>query len=152
MRTLAERILNLSDIEEIKALKARYAAACDDNYDADAIAALFTEDALWDGGALGKAEGREKIRRFFRRAPEVFPFAIHNVMNPIIEVDGDRATGQWYLLQPATRAAGNQGVWLAAVYHDDYVRVGGRWLFQHLRVTTNFLTPYDQGWAKKRFV
>jgi uncharacterized protein (TIGR02246 family) len=152
MRTLEERMRALEDVEEIKQLKARYAAACDNNYDADAIAALFTEDAVWDGGSLGKAEGREKIRKFFRRAPEFFPFAIHNVMNPVIEVDGDRATAQWYLLQPATMARENQAVWLSAAYRDEYVRVGGRWMFKHLKVTANFLTPYEAGWAKQRFV
>jgi len=152
MKTLAERMRALEDIEEIKRLKARYAAACDNNYDADAIAALFIEDAVWDGGSLGKAEGREKIRKFFRRAPEFFPFAIHHVINSMIEVDGDRAAGRWYLLQPATMAKGNQAVWLAAAYDDEYVRVGGQWRFKSLKVTANFLTPYEAGWVKQRFI
>jgi uncharacterized protein (TIGR02246 family) len=152
MKTIEERLRVLEDIEEIRKLKARYAAACDDNYDADAIAALFTEDALWDGGSLGKADGRDAIRKFFSRAAEFFPFAIHNVMNPIIEVEGDRATAQWYLLQPATMAKGNQAVWLAAVYHDEYVRHDGRWMFKKLSVKPHFLTPYQEGWARKPFV
>jgi uncharacterized protein (TIGR02246 family) len=152
MKTIEERLRVLEDIEEIRKLKARYAAACDDNYDADAIAALFTEDALWDGGSLGKADGREAIRKFFSRAAEFLPFAIHNVMNPIIEVEGDRATAQWYLLQPATMAKGNQAVWLAAVYHDEYVRHDGRWMFKKLSVKSHFLTPYEEGWARKPFV
>jgi ketosteroid isomerase-like protein len=152
MSTPEERMRALEDVEEIKQLKARYAAACDNNYAADAIAALSTEDAVWDGGSLGQAQGREKIRRFFRRAPEFFRFAIHNVMNPLIEVDGDHAIAQWYLLQPATMAKGNQAVWLSAAYRDQYVRVGGKWMFQHLKVTANFLTPYEAGWAKQRFV
>jgi uncharacterized protein (TIGR02246 family) len=152
MKELADRLRELEDIEEIKRLKARYAAACDNNYDADAIAELFAEDAQWDGGDLGKANGREKIRAFFRHASEFFPFAIHNVMNPQIKVDGDHATGQWYLLQPATMAKGNQAVWLDATYNDEYARIDGRWVFQKLRVTTHFLTPYEQGWAKKPFV
>jgi uncharacterized protein (TIGR02246 family) len=152
MKTIEERLRVLEDIEEIRQLKARYAAACDDNYNADAIAALFTEDALWDGGSLGKADGREAIRKFFSRAAEFFPFAIHNVMNPIIEVEGDRATAQWYLLQPATMAKGNQAVWLAAVYHDEYVRHDGRWMFKKLTVKPHFLTPYEEGWARKPFV
>ena len=126
METLETRVSKLSDIDEIKRLKARYAAACDNDYDADAIAELFTEDAVWEGGKFGKAEGRENIRRFFRHAPGVFSFAIHNVMNPRIEVEGDRATGRWYLMQPATREQGTEAVWLAAVYHDEYVRVAGK--------------------------
>jgi ketosteroid isomerase-like protein len=152
IEALEARLRKLADVEEIKLLKARYAAACDKHYDADAIAELFTEDAIWGGGHFGKAEGRENIRRFFRHAPDVFSFAIHNVMNPRIEVDGDRATGQWYLLQPATHHPGSQGVWLAAAYRDEYVRVGGKWLFEHLTVLANFLTPYDEGWAQKRFL
>jgi ketosteroid isomerase-like protein len=152
MKTIEERLQILEDLEEIRTLKARYAAACDDNYNADAIAVLFAEDALWDGGALGQADGRAAIRKFFSRAAEFFPFAIHNVMNPIIEVDGDRATGQWYLLQPATMAKGNRPVWLAATYHDEYVRLDGRWMFKGLKVTSHFLTPYEEGWAKKPFV
>jgi len=89
MASLEARVRTLADVEEIKALKARYAAACDDNYDAEAIAVLFTEDAIWDGGNFGKAVGRESIRRFFCRATEIFPFAIHNVMNPRINESTD---------------------------------------------------------------
>ncbi|MGH7985370.1 MAG: nuclear transport factor 2 family protein [Candidatus Binataceae bacterium] len=159
MKTLEERVRVLEDIESIKRLKARYCAACDDNYNAEAIAALFTEDAIWDGAGLGKAEGGEKIRQFFRGAPRIFPFAIHHVMNPIIEVEGDSARGQWYLLQPATRmrqsegkAAEKQAVWLAASYDEQYVRTADGWKFKHLKVTARFLTPYEEGWAKKQFV
>ena len=64
---LDRRIRRLEDLEAIKQLKARYAALCDANYDADGLAALFTADAVWDGGQLGKSEGREAIRQFFPR-------------------------------------------------------------------------------------
>jgi SnoaL-like domain len=74
------------------------------------------------------------------------------VTNPRIEVDGDLASGEWYLLQPATREPGTQAVWLAAVYHDEYVRVDGKWLFQRLLVNANFLSKYEDGWARKRFI
>jgi hypothetical protein len=152
METLEARLRKLADIDEIKQLKARYAVACDNDYDADAIAELFTEDAVWDGGNFGKAEGRENIRRFFRHASALFSFAIHNVMNPRIEIDRDHATGQWYLLQPATREPATEAVWLAAAYHDEYVRVGGKWLFKRLQVNSNFLTTYQDGWARRSFV
>ena len=152
MKTLEDRLRVLEDLEELRKLKARYAAACDNHYDADAIAALFTDDAVWDGGTLGIAEGRAAIRKFFARASEFFPFAMHNVMNPMIEIDGDRATAVWNLLQPATMAKGNQAVWLAATYHDEYARTGDGWRFARLTVRTHFLTPYDEGWARKQFV
>lgn len=152
LEDLERRLRVLEDIEAIKKLKARYCAYCDNNYDADGIAALFTEDAVWDGGNFGRYEGREAIRTFFRGAPRIFPFAIHQVMNPIIEVEGEQAKGQWYLFQPATLAEGNQAVWLAARYEEEYVKVESEWKFKRLKVFPSFLTPYDQGWVKKRFV
>ena len=151
LEDLERRLRVLEDIETIKKLKARYCAYCDNNYDADGIAALFTEDAVWDGGNFGRYEGREAIRTFFRGAPRIFPFAIHQVMNPIIEVEGEQAKGQWYLFQPATLAEGNQAVWLAARYEEEYVKVESEWKFKRLKVFPSFLTPYDQGWVKKRF-
>ena len=152
VKDLARRLQVLEDIEAIKKLKARYCAYCDNNYDADGIAALFTEEAVWDGGSFGKYEGREAIRTFFQGAPKLLPFAIHQVMNPLIEVQGDRATGRWYLFQPCTLAEGNQAAWLAARYEEEYVKVGGEWKFTHLKVFSSFMTPYEQGWVKKKFV
>ena len=152
LEDLERRLRVLEDIETIKKLKARYCAYCDNNYDAEGIASLFTEDAVWDGGKFGRYEGREAIRTFFRGAPRIFPFAIHQVMNPIIEVEGEQAKGQWYLFQPATLAEGNQAVWLAARYEEEYVKVESEWKFKRLKVFPSFLTPYDQGWVKKRFV
>jgi nucleotidyltransferase/DNA polymerase involved in DNA repair len=58
------RLRALEDAEAIRNLKAHYAALCDRQYDADGIAALFTEDALWDSPAPGRFEGREAIRAF----------------------------------------------------------------------------------------
>jgi hypothetical protein len=119
----------------------------------DGIARLFTEDAIWDGGTFGRYEGREAIRGFSRNAPRLLSFAAHQVMNPIIDVQGDKATGIWKLFQPCTQvtAGGPRAVWLAAIYNDDYVKVGGKWMFKHLKVNSLFFTPYEDGWVKKQF-
>ena len=154
--SLESRIQRLEDIEAIKQLKARYCALCDDGYDADQLADLFTEDALWHGGSLGIAEGREKIRKFFQNTPAVMPFAVHMVMNPAIEVDGDTATGRWYLFQaatfqPAAKPAAT-ALWGSARYDEEYVRVDGEWKFKSLRLTSRFWTPYEEGWEKVKSV
>ena len=151
LERLEQRIRKLEDIEEIKKLKHSYCALCDDHYDADALAELFTEDAIWDGMERGRNDGREAIRQSFRDAPTRLPFAIHMVMNSIIEVDGDRATGVWYLFQPCTYAEGNQAVWGSARYDEEYVRVNGKWMFQHLTLSSHFWTPFDKGWAEAKF-
>jgi SnoaL-like domain len=88
LERLERRLQALEDAEAIRNLKARYAALCDDSYDADGIAELFAEDAVWDSPGLGRFEGREAIRSFFRDAAGIFSFAIHYSLNGQIHVDG----------------------------------------------------------------
>ena len=151
LEDIAARLQALEDMEEIKRLKAHYCALCDDNYDADNIASLFTEDAVWDGGSFGRYEGRDEIRQFFVNAPQMLPFAVHMVMNPIIEVEGDAATGVWYLFQACTFAEGDRAVWGSARYDEEYIRVGGAWRFRNLKLSSHFWTPFDEGWVKTQF-
>lgn len=152
MEELAKRLQVLEDIEAIKKMKAEFHALCDEGYqDLDGIMDFFVEDGVWDGEAFGTYAGRAAIRALFADVPKTLPFVRHQVMNPIIEVDGDTATGQWYLFQPSTMVGddGAQAVWGSAKYDETYVRVDGKWKFQRLGVTLGFWTPYDQGWAKK---
>jgi ketosteroid isomerase-like protein len=143
---LAAKVQWLVDIEEIKQLKARYAAACDNDYEADAIAALFTDDAVWDGGMMGYAKSREGIREFFANASSIVGFAVHGLSNPLIDVDGDVATGRWYLHQPMT--VNDACFWFCARYEDEYVRTAQGWKFQHVKVIARAFTPYEEGFGK----
>src|SRR5215510_11082157 len=88
---LEQRVQALEDVNAIRHLKARYAAYCDDQYNPDGLAALFTEDAVWESQGLGRFEGREAIRAFFRGASQLFTFAIHYSLNGQIDVQGDTA-------------------------------------------------------------
>jgi hypothetical protein len=45
LERIERRLQVLEDAEAIRNLKARYAALCDNQYDADGIASLFTDDA-----------------------------------------------------------------------------------------------------------
>lgn len=155
MDDLARRVRRLEDAEEIRRLKAMYCHYCDIGYDADGIASLMTEDAVWDGGrTFGVHHGREAIREHFRGASQRVTIARHQVMNPIIDVgvdgDDDSASGQWLLFQPCT--VGGEAVWLAATYHDHYRRVDGRWLIAETRIDVSFFTPADRNWVDQRFL
>jgi hypothetical protein len=145
---LERRVTIQEDIEAIKQLKARYCAVCDDDHNTEKITTLFVEDGIWEGADLGSHQGHDAIRALFQSFKERISFSQHNVMNPIIEVNGDRATGTWYLLGPFTFRKGNRAIWLAARYDDDYVKVNGEWKFQHLRATGRMAAPYEKGWAK----
>src|SRR5260370_30575669 len=147
---LEKRVQLIEDVEAIKKLKHQYCHYCDANYDADGIAALYTQDAIWEGTGIGKFEGREAIRTFFKGASKSFKFAVHNVMHPIIDVQGDRATGEWKLLQPCT--IDGRAVWLAGVYNDDYVRAGGEGLLQNRRRKNLFFHTQRDGWGRQQFV
>ena len=149
---LERRVLAVEDVEAIRNLKARYAAYCDDNYNADKIAKLFVEDAVWESGTWGRFEGREAIRGFFRRASELYTFAIHYGLNPQIEVTGDTAWARWYLFMPCTLADGNKAVWRAGIDDEEYVRVDGEWMFKYKTASAIFSTSFDDGWAKAQFV
>lgn len=142
----------LADIEAIRQLKHVYCGLCDDNYDADPLAALFTEDAVWDGGPIGMHHGREAIRRFFQGSPARVPWALHMVTNPIIQVDGDAATGRWYLWEPLVYAlpGGNQAYWMSARYDDVYARTVDGWKFKRVAISMKLLAPYDKGWGAER--
>lgn len=148
--SLEARLQRLEDIEAIRTLKHTYATLCDEGYRADPLAALFTEDAIWDGGVLGRFEGREQIRAFFAGCSKTVSFAIHHLGNPVIEVTGDEATGHWFLLEPLVFAKGSQAFWMAARYHDRYVRTAPGWRFAHVRIELTMLSPYEVGFGKAR--
>ena len=152
LEDLESRIRAVEDADAIRNLKARYAELCDDDYNPDGIAALFVDDAVWESGPLGRFEGKESIRDFFRGASEIFTFAIHYSLNPQIEVTGDTARARWYLFMPCTVGDGDQAMWRAGIDDEEYVRVDGHWMFQSKKSTGIFNTPFDSGWAKVRSV
>ena len=152
LEELERQVRALEDANEIRNLKAEYAAACDDNYDPDRIAALFIEDATWESLGLGRFEGREAIREFFRGISSHFVFALHYGLNPSIEVAGDTASARWYLFMPCTVGEGNQAMWRAGIDDEEYVRVDGRWMYKSKKSAPIFSTTFEEGWAKQRFI
>lgn len=138
---LEQRIARLEAIEAIKQLKARYCEICDDDHNPERIASVFAPDGIWEGAGFGKAQGHDAIRELFRGFQKLIGFSQHNVMNPQIQVDGDRATGSWYFLGPFTFSKNNENKWLVLRYDDDYVRIDGHWVYQHLRATVRAESP-----------
>jgi hypothetical protein len=152
LEELAKRVQRLEDIEEIKKLKAQYCAYCDDNYNPEGLASLFIEDGVWDAGeGFGRHVGHAAIKAFFTSVSKDITFAAHTVLNPMIDVQGDRATGKWYVLMPAT-LKGTQAAWLLGKYDEEYVRVKGTWKYRGLKANILFFSPYEKGWATQPFV
>jgi hypothetical protein len=134
LAALEKRITRLEDIEAIKQLKALYCEICDDMHNPDRVTGLFAQDGIWESADFGKAQGHAQIRELFSKFRDMFSFSQHNIMNPRIEVNGNRATGIWYIMGPWTYTENNDEKWLALRYDDDYVKIDGQWKYQHLRV------------------
>ena len=139
MATLEQRITRLEDIEAIKKLKAIYCDICDDMHNPDRIGALFADDGIWESADFGKAVGPQAVRALFQNFQKMFSFSQHNIMNPIIDVTGDRATAQWYIMGPWDQTEAERKTWMTLRYNDDYIKVGGEWKYQHLRVALRML-------------
>ena len=152
LEEMERRLTRLEDIEAIKQLKARYCEICDDDHNPDRIISVFAEDGVWEGAEFGIGRGHAEIRKLFQGFQKLIEFSQHNVMNPIIEVRGDRATGEWYFMGPFKFRARQDSRWIALQYKDDYVKVNGQWKYQHLRVKLRMLAPHEQGWTKQLIV
>jgi len=131
------RLRQLEDIEAIRQLKARYCQACDDDHDPDAVADLFVDDGVWEASISGRFEGRAAIHGYFAavRATGRMRHSAHNVFNPVIEVDGDEASGHWRLLMLYTveTAGGDvEHFRIIGCYRDRYRRLQGQWRFSEL--------------------
>ena len=152
MTTLEQEVQRLKDIEEIRLLKTRYAELCDDHYNPDGLAALFTEDAVWDGSPMGRFVGREQIREFYAGVSARIPFALHMTMCHRIEIapSGSEASGHWYTWTPAILHG--RAVFMASNHSDEYKKAGGKWLIHRVKSTIHFITPYESGWVKEPFL
>ena len=116
----------LEDELALRNLMARYVDAVN-RYDADAWIATWAEDATWN--LLGTpVEGREAILALWQQMMASFEFAIMFPNSCHFEIDGDTATGHWYLHEYSRQeGVGNT---ILSRYKDSYVKVDGQWLFQ----------------------
>jgi hypothetical protein len=124
-KELEKRIRVLEDIEEIKQLKYNYCYTADER-DVEGWLTGFTDDAIADFG-FARYEGKKELKQFIGgRFPSDLAFTKHRVTNPVIKVDGDKATGKWYVLCPGTFRPTNEAMWIGGTYEEKYVRQGGK--------------------------
>jgi uncharacterized protein (TIGR02246 family) len=124
----------LSDLEDIRQLKARYFRCIDTGNEAE-LAGVFAEDVTIDlrgGGYRLRVEGRDNMVAFIASSFNSDIIAQHHGHTPEIRFTGpDSAQGTWYLedrfIDPVrgTDTAGS------ALYHDTYARTDDGWKVQH---------------------
>jgi len=156
---LVSRIGRLEDVRAIEQLKFKYAGYCDDSYDPEGIASLFTEDGRWVvDGEGGTMTGHEEIKAHFRALSEKITWAQHYMIAPKVELseDGQSAVGRFYLLCLCTiertdDPSEKDAVILTLNYTDQFVKRNGTWYFQELLGSTHQVSNWDQGWVKQQF-
>ena len=69
--------------------------------------------------------------------------------DPVIEVDGDRATGRWFLLTLLIDPDTQEAAWSVATLDYEYARESDGWRFKRNHcVHEHLLSPYDRGWGR----
>lgn len=134
---------------------ARYMALCDvpaQSLDGESLAALFTEDAVWEGigpqyaDKFGRLQGRAQIVAMLQRyLPPTPHFAtnVHFLTSEHIEADGDQAKGRWIMLQ-ASGYVESKAELIAARLEVDFVPSScGQRLIQHFRTERLFDAPWQ---------
>jgi hypothetical protein len=121
---------NLAEIEAIKQVKYRYLRALDTKH-WDDFADTLTEDVIGDyGESLGEEHhftDRATLVEFMRTSMPAGIITEHRVTHPEIDIDGDQATGIWYLQDKVIAAEFNFMLVGAGFYHDTYRRTADGW-------------------------
>jgi ketosteroid isomerase-like protein len=143
--SLEQSVRRLRDLEDIRALRYRYAYGANivdgKPGDLDAFAALFADGARFDVG-MGVATGPAEIKEMMQALTTQWHCAMHYMLNPLIELDGDRASGTFTGLFAFTSAADAAPIWLSNIYHDTYVRTPDGWRFASVLVSkVTFVDP-----------
>ena len=130
----------MEDELALRNLMGRYTDAVN-RVDADAWIATWAEDGVWN--LLGNpVSGRDNILALWKQMMSSFEFALMLPSSCLFDVDGDTASGHWYLHEYTRDPEGNASTVLSR-YLDTYTRQGGQWLFQSRDYSFIYNGPAD---------
>jgi hypothetical protein len=143
--TLEQRIKRLEDLEAVKDVTARYAAAVSKGWngktvDLAAIGSVFASDARWESRDMGlAADGVDAIIASLPRSTSMVEFSMHAFLNPVITLDGDTASGSWLLWIASVIGQDPRAVYLSADM--TYTRTDQGWRIQAVDVHHGLRLP-----------
>lgn len=110
---------------------------------------LFAESAIFRVDEGDGRQGRETIRRYARESIDSsFEYSHHRMSNPRIDIDGDSASGHWYVDVFFALPDGTAG-WHCGEYDDRYVYEDGRWVFEEVSVRIHAETDDRIGYTRE---
>ncbi len=137
--SVEERLQRLEDIEAIRHLTARYAFHINKGWngkqvDVDAMPTIFAPDAQWESKDMNlHVTGLEAIMANLPESTQQVDFSMHSFTNPIIDVAGDTATGNW-LFWVASKWTGRTTNEVFMSADITYLRTTQGWLIQSYRL------------------
>jgi uncharacterized protein (TIGR02246 family) len=137
VEALARRVAALEDELAIHRLIVRYGLAVDVG-DAEAAAAVFTEDGVYDIDGPLLMRGRAEVEAMVRgpRHQAMLPRCAHQIGPAVVELDGDRAVATGYSRVYVRRDDGI-GIYRVSFNRWELERRDGAWLIA--RRTTRLL-------------
>ena len=129
------------DLEQIRQLKYRYLRTLDTKQWGE-FADCFVPDATADYAGLAFPD-RDALVEFMRANLGPDMVTMHHCHHPEIEVDGDQATGRWYLHDQVISAELRFRLEGAAFYEDRYVRTPVGWRVSHTGYKRTFEATYQ---------
>lgn len=127
---------NLEDLHAIEQLKYRY-TRCLDLKKWDEFAATLTDDVAASYGTLSFS-GRDAVVDFMRTSLGPAIITVHHVHHPELTVDGDHATGIWYLQDTVLITEQRMLLRGAAFYDDEYERTDAGWRIARTGYTRSY--------------
>ena len=152
LEDLEKRIGRLEDIDRIKKLHVHYVncltiASWPEVFD------CFAETAVVDF-PQGVARGKAEIKEIFRNVVAAMHVGLEGnfVVHPIVEVNGDKATGSWLIyIQFAhprelpddfSALFGDEWPdWMSGFYEMEYIRENGEWKISLLKWRKRLISP-----------
>lgn len=173
----AQRAADILEIQNVMGKHEYYHAVGKHKEEIDELWAHKTPGASFEAGDVGRTEGIEAIEEIYvvgnkmrgkqvlqemrRLFPEIQDVEenefigttiMHTLTTPVIEVAGDGKTAKGVWVSPGhltTVSDGKlQAYWFWERYGVDFVKEDGKWKIWHLRVYTDFLTPYEKSWVE----
>lgn len=142
MSDVERRLKALEDRAALQDLAVRYFVATDDD-DYVTIETLFAPDAVFLAGGFTGASNRATIMAFLRDARAKMGVTIHTPHYSLITFTGENsATG--VVGAHLEIAMGGESLFGAVRYHDEYVRLDGKWHFSQREMLTIHMGPWQQ--------
>ena len=138
---LAALVLEERDVRAISELKYRYLRTLDTK-DWAGFEECFVAEATGDYNGL-VFDDRAALVGYMRENLSAGLVTLHQAHHPEIEVDGDAATGRWYLYDRVIVEAFAFMLEGAAFYTDRYVRTPAGWRVAHTGYRRTFEITYN---------